>query len=184
MRAPYLTFDDGPSESTGPILDLLAEHGVRAHFFVIGARAQERRDLIERAAADGHLIGNHTWDHAALAQISDDAAVIENLGRANDVITEILGASPTLFRGPYGSVDARVERLAATLGLTHMGWDVETEDFSAPDAETVIKAVLGAGVGEIVLLHDGNGDIPDGPNGRPRTVEALARALPALRERA
>ena len=183
MFAPRLTFDDGPSESTGPILDLLAEHDVRAHFFVIGMRAQERRDLVERAAAEGHIIGNHTWDHAGLAAIPDDADVIDKLARANDAIAEILGTPPTLFRGPYGSVDARVERLAATLGLTHMGWDVVTQDFSAPDVETIVSAILGAGRDDIVLLHDGNGDIPNGPNGRPNTVEALARALPAVRDR-
>jgi peptidoglycan/xylan/chitin deacetylase (PgdA/CDA1 family) len=183
MFAPLLSFDDGPSESTGPILELLAEYGMRAHFFVIGVRAQEHPDLIERAAAEGHIVGNHTWDHAGLAAISDDADLIDKLIRANDAIAQILGAEPTLFRGPYGMVDARVERLAATLGLTHMGWDVETQDFSAPDVETIANAILGAGQDDIVLLHDGNGDIPSGPNGRPKTVDALARALPALRDR-
>jgi peptidoglycan/xylan/chitin deacetylase (PgdA/CDA1 family) len=182
MFLPRLTFDDGPSESTGAILDLLAEHDVHAHFFVIGMRAQERPDLIERTAAEGHVIGNHTWDHAGLAAIRDDADVIEKLARTSDVITKTLGAPPTLFRAPYGSVDARVERLAATLGLTHMGWDVVTQDFSAPDVETIREAILDAEQGEIVLMHDGNGDIPNGPSGRPKTVQALAETLTALRE--
>lgn len=183
MLLPRLTFDDGPSESTGAILDLLAEHDMRAHFFMIGMRAQEHPDLIERAAAEGHVVGNHTWDHAALATIPEDADVIDKLARTNHAIAMILGEPPTLFRAPYGSVDARVERLAATLGLTHMGWDVVTQDFSAPDVATIRTAILGAGRGEIVLMHDGNGDIPSGPNGRPMTVEALAEALRALRER-
>jgi peptidoglycan/xylan/chitin deacetylase (PgdA/CDA1 family) len=183
MYAPFLTFDDGPSESTGAILDLLAEHGIRAHFFVIGMHAQEHPELIERAAAEGHVIGNHTWDHAGLAAVPDDADVIDKLARANDVIAQVLGAPPTLFRGPGGSVDSRVERLAATLGLTHMGWDVETGDFSAPDLKTIVNAILAAESSDIVLLHDGNGDITTGPNGRPKTVEALGKALPMLAAR-
>jgi len=171
-----LTFDDGPSESTGQVLDLLAEYGLSAHFFVVGLRAQERSDLVKRAAADGHIVGNHTWDHAGLAAIPGDADVIDKLARANEAIGKILGTPPTLFRGPYGMVDARVERLAATLGLTHMGWEVVTGDFSGPDVETIVRAILGAGPRDVVLLHDGNGDTAQGPNGRPKTVHALAHA--------
>jgi len=110
-----LTFGDGPSESTGQVLDLLADYGLHAHFFAVGLRAQERSDSVKRAA-DGHVIGNHTWDHAGLAAIPSDAYVIDKVARANDAIARILGAPPTLFRGPYGMVEARVERLAATLG--------------------------------------------------------------------
>jgi peptidoglycan-N-acetylglucosamine deacetylase len=179
---PRLTFDDGPSESTGAILDLLAEYRVRAHFFVIGARAKEAPDLIARAAAEGHTIGNHTWDHAALAELPDDT-VLTQLARTNHAIAAILGAAPTLFRGPYGSVDARIEQLASTLGLTHMAWDVVTQDFSAPDVATILSAILGAEADATVLLHDGNGAAASGPRGRPKTVEALRRALAILSAR-
>lgn len=180
LHGPRLSFDDGPSESTDGILDLLAEYDMRAHFFVIGLRAEERPDLIERAAAQGHVIGNHTWDHAGLVPLSDDH-VIDKLARANQAIESILGTPPRLFRAPYGSVDHRVERLAATLGLTHMGWHVDTIDYEASEPpERIAEAIVAAASREIVLLHDGNGDIPSGPHGRSKTVEALGKALPDL----
>jgi peptidoglycan/xylan/chitin deacetylase (PgdA/CDA1 family) len=63
-ECPLLTFDDGPSESTGEILDLLAAYGINnAIFYVIGLRAAQRPDLVTRAAAEGHTVGNYTWDH-------------------------------------------------------------------------------------------------------------------------
>jgi peptidoglycan-N-acetylglucosamine deacetylase len=183
LRRPRLSFDDGPSESTPEILDLLRDHDVRAQFFVIGRRVRERPDVVARAFAEGHLIGNHSWDHARLAEIGDDAAVIENLAATNDEIAAITGRPPAYFRAPHASVDDRVRRLAGSIGLNHMGWDAETSDFSAPVTERIVSVLLGAGPGEIVLLHDGNGAVAAGPHGRPLTVAAVAQALPLLQQR-
>jgi peptidoglycan/xylan/chitin deacetylase (PgdA/CDA1 family) len=197
MGAPLLTFDDGPSESTAEILDLLGGYGVRATFFVIGFRAEQRSDLVKRADDDGHVIGNHTWDHVRLADILSDAegeddferrvgVVKLKLQKANDAIAALLGAPPTLFRGPWLSVDDRVFSIAETLGLSHMGVDVDTCDYDHRyDADYVANAILGAGAGDIVLLHDGTGDERGGAVNppRPKTVEALRRALPKFAER-
>ncbi len=187
MRAPILTFDDGPSDSTAEILDLLARHGVKAIFFVVGLRATQRRDLVERAAAEGHVVGNHTWDHVRLTGYSD-ADVIEKLRQTNDAIEEILGAPPTLFRGPWFGVDPRVLGLAEKLGLTHVWADVDACDYSdlpQHDAEFVANSILGAEAGQIVLLHDGNGDEMSREINppRPKTVEALRQALPVFAAR-
>jgi peptidoglycan/xylan/chitin deacetylase (PgdA/CDA1 family) len=185
MGAPLLTFDDGPSESTTQVLDLLGEHGLKAIFFVIGFRANQRPDLVERAAAEGHIVGNHTWDHVDLTGFSDDD-VIAKLRQTNDAIAKILASPPTLFRAPWLKVDARVMRLAETLGLTHMPRDVDTCDY-APDhgVDYVASAILGASAGQIVLLHDGTGDNRGGDKNppRPKTVEALQQALPRFVER-
>lgn len=182
VTAPLLTFDDGPSESTGEVLGLLAAHGVKAVFYVIGARADQRPELVARAASVGHVIGNHTWDHVRLTGYSD-ADVLEKLRQTNEVIEDILGAAPTLFRGPWFGVDERVLALATTLGLTHMWADVDTCDYSAEpehDVRFVADRILSASDGQIVLLHDGNGDemgLETNPP-RPKTVEALRLALP------
>ena len=186
MDVPLLTFDDGPSESTAEILDLLADYTVQATFFVIGSRAVQRPDLVERAAAEGHFIGNHTWDHVALAQLTNDDHVTEKLRHTNDAIEEILGAAPTLFRGPWLDVDDRVKRLAKDLELTHLDVHVDTNDYDDRfDADYVANAILDAHAGQIVLLHDGNGDERGAPINppRPKTVEALRRALPDFTDR-
>lgn len=198
MNPPLLTFDDGPSESTAEILDLLKRYGIQTTFFVIGYRAEQRSDLVERAASEGHVIGNHSWDHVRLAQILDDAegeddlavrvgVVKQQLQRANDAIAKILGAPPTEFRAPWFSADDRVVRIANTLGLTNWGPDVvETNDYHEDyDADYVARAILDAREGQVILLHDGNGDVYGGPTNppRPKTVEALGLALPEYASR-
>lgn len=187
VTAPLLTFDDGPSESTVEVLDLLAAHGLKAVFYVIGARAAQRPELVARAASEGHVIGNHTWDHVRLTGYND-ADVLEKLRQTNEVIGDIVGAAPTLFRGPRLDVDERVLALATTLGLTHMGADVDTADYSSErehDAKFVAGRILSATDGQIVLLHDGNGDemgLETNPP-RPKTVEALRLVLPEFASR-
>jgi peptidoglycan/xylan/chitin deacetylase (PgdA/CDA1 family) len=197
MSAPLLTFDDGPSESTAEILDLLRDYGIRATFFAIGFRAEQRVDLVKRAHDEGHIVGNHTWDHVALADILNDAedegdlerrvAVVKlKLQQANDVIAKILGAPPTLFRGPWLNIDDRVLHIAEQLGLSHMGVNVDTCDHDPRyDADYVANKILGAEADEIVLLHDGTGDERGGAINppRPKTVDALQRALPAFADR-
>lgn len=196
LSAPLLTFDDGPSESTEEILDLLGEYRLHATFFVIGCRAEQRPELVKRAADEGHVVANHTWDHVALAQILNDAKSADDLTRraavvglklqqANNAIATILGAPPTLFRGPWLSVDDRVIQIAGALGLSHVGVDVDTGDYAeSRSEEDVATAILGATAGQIILLHDGTGDVIGGnPNPpRPKTVDAVRRALPEFAE--
>jgi peptidoglycan/xylan/chitin deacetylase (PgdA/CDA1 family) len=197
MTRPLLTFDDGPSESTAEILDLLRERGISATFFVIGFRAEQRPDLVERAAADGHVVGNHTWDHPRLADMLNDATdqadlerradvVKLNLQQANDMIERILGAPPTLFRAPWLNVNNHVKQIAASLGLTHVDINIDTHDYDDRyDADYVAAEILGAEAGQVVLLHDGTGDELGGDVNppRPKTVEAVRRALPKFADR-
>jgi peptidoglycan/xylan/chitin deacetylase (PgdA/CDA1 family) len=197
MSAPLLTFDDGPSESTVEILDLLHQYGIQATFFVIGLRAEQRPALVKRASDEGHVIGNHTWDHVALADILRDAegegdlqrraeVVRLKLEQASDVIARILGAPPTLFRGLWLNIDDRVLGIAEGIRLSHMGIDVDTCDYDERyDADYVANAILGAETDQIVLLHDGTGDERGGDvnPARPKTVDALRRALPEFANR-
>jgi peptidoglycan/xylan/chitin deacetylase (PgdA/CDA1 family) len=181
-----LTFDDGPSEWTGPILDLLAAHGARATFFVVGSVARENAALLQRIAAEGHELGNHSWSHPALARDCDDEVVREELERTNHALAEIVGAPPRRFRAPHFDVDNRVEAIAATLGLVHTRSDVTPPDWhpgitSAVTATFVLQQVR---PGAVVNLHDG---IPPSEAGtgrtRQATVDALATILPRLADR-
>jgi peptidoglycan/xylan/chitin deacetylase (PgdA/CDA1 family) len=143
------------------------------------------------------VIANHTWDHVRLADILNDAedegdlerrveVVKLKLQQGNDVIAKILGAPPTLFRGPWFNVDDRVLHIAEMLGVRHMSADVDTCDYDPRyDADYVANAILGARADQIVLLHDGTGDERGGDINppRPKTVEALRRALPGFADR-
>ena len=181
-----LTFDDGPSDWTGPILDLLAAYDARATFFVIGSHASDRSDVLRRIVAEGHEVGNHTWSHPRLASDCTDDRVHDELERTNEALTSILGFAPTRFRAPQYDVDDRVCAIAASLGMTHTRGDVRPPDWD-PRCTAAFSATLilqQAAPGVVVGQHDGMPpETIDSGADRQATVDAVAVALPRLRER-
>lgn len=167
----YLTFDDGPHEEYTPqVLDVLARHGARATFFVVGRLARAYPDLIERIAAEGHTLANHTWRHEDLATL-DRAAFDETVGRTQAILGDL--ATPCL-RPPYGSVGPFTREWAAAHGLSVMTWDGSPEDWRRPQATEIADYIVNwAGSGMVILLHDGGGD-------RSNTVQGLDMALERL----
>jgi peptidoglycan/xylan/chitin deacetylase (PgdA/CDA1 family) len=150
-----LTFDDGPSPWTPAILDLLAGRGARATFFVVGEAVERHGEIVRRALAEGHELGNHTQTHASASSIDDDRLRRE-LERANASIEGATGIVPRLARPPYGHDPDRFGRIAAELGLDTVMWSVTPEDWSGIPGEEIARLVLEqAEPGAIVLLHDG-----------------------------
>ena len=170
----YLTFDDGPHPVHTPqVLDVLARYGARATFFVVGSLAQAYPNIIQRIAAEGHTIANHTWNHEDLAGLSR-AAFDETVGRTQAILADL--ATPCL-RPPYGSVDAFTREWASSHGLSLMTWDVSPKDWLRPPAAEIADYIVRwARAGLVVLLHDGGGD-------RSRTVQGLEMALERLVDR-
>jgi peptidoglycan-N-acetylglucosamine deacetylase len=110
------SFDDGPGPWTIPILDLLADYGVTATFFVCGDSIPGREEILKRCAADGHEIGNHTTTHPDLRTL-DEGVIRNELELAGERIELVLGVAPRVFRPPYfGSSDA-VELVSRELGF-------------------------------------------------------------------
>lgn len=169
-----LTFDDGPDPRYTPgILDTLARYGVRAVFFVCGEMAAENRDLLRRMAAEGHVIGNHTWTHPLIPRLSRPALVSE-IGRTSEVVQKTVGEAPVWFRAPFGAWNRAAFEIGAELGMEPLAWTVDTLDWKEPGTTTIISRVLeGAGPGVIVLSHDAGGD-------RSQSVRALGSYLPQL----
>ena len=167
----YLTFDDGPhAEYTPQVLDVLARYDARATFFVVGRLARAYPDLIERIAAEGHTLANHTWNHEDLATL-DQAAFDETVGRTQAILGDL--ATPCL-RPPYGSVGAFTREWAAAHGLSVMMWHGSPEDWRRPPATEIADYLVEwAGTGRVILLHDGGGD-------RSNTVQGLDMALERL----
>ncbi|MFI7438377.1 polysaccharide deacetylase family protein [Nonomuraea indica] len=174
-----LTFNDGPGPETPRLLDMLRDLGARATFFVVGANATADPWLLGRMAGEGHEIGNHSWTHRDLSQLSA-SKVLDSLGRTQDLIAVHAGRKPVLARAPYGAVSEEVRDAAHRLGLTLVGWDVntvaptETTGVSAtgrPTAETIARrAVAGARDGAVIQLHDTSGAAVDAT---PAIVGAL-----------
>ncbi|WP_326586667.1 polysaccharide deacetylase family protein [Streptomyces sp. NBC_01294] len=172
--AMVLTFDDGPDPRYTPgILDTLARYDVRAMFFVCGEMAVENRDLMRRMAAEGHVIGNHTWTHPLIPKLSRPALASE-IGRTSEVVQKALGEAPLWFRAPYGAWNRAAFEIGAELGMEPLAWTVDTLDWQEAGAATIVSRVLGgAGPGAIVLSHDAGGN-------RTQSVQAISSYLPQL----
>jgi peptidoglycan/xylan/chitin deacetylase (PgdA/CDA1 family) len=151
-----LTFDDGPHpEHTPRLLGVLREHGVPATFFVVGREAERYPELVRRAAAEGHLIGQHTFSHAEPAQTSA-AALLEDVRRADAVLAGILGEPPRLFRPPKGKLTLGKCWRLWRAGRTVVLWNADPKDYACR-SEAEVAAWFEAhppAAGDVVLLHD------------------------------
>ena len=170
----YLTFDDGPHPVYTPqVLDVLARYGARATFFVLGSLVETHPDIIERIAAEGHTIANHTWNHEVLAGLPRPA-FDDTISRTQAILADL--ATPCL-RPPYASIDAFTQEWASAHGLDLMMWTVDPGDWRRPPAAEIADHIVQrAMAGAVVLLHDGGGD-------RSRTVQGLEMALDRLADR-
>ena len=175
-RLIALTFDDGPSDVTPRVLDVLAAHGGRSTFFVLGRSVPGREHTLQRAVTEGHELGNHAWSHTHPGWL-EDAALGEELERTTALIERVAGVRPRLVRPPYGEDPERVAAIAAGVGLAPtVLWTVDPKDWRPSDPDRIADHVLRAArPGAIVDLHDGGGT--------ESTVTALERLLPALVER-
>jgi peptidoglycan-N-acetylglucosamine deacetylase len=184
-----ISFDDGPDPRWTPkILDILKEKQVPAAFFVVGEEASKSPGILKRAYAEGHSIGNHTYSHPNLDEISPTQLKWE-LNITQRLIESTLGVKSILFRPPYG-IDHQpeyAEEVAQLPGAQEMGYliigqKIDPHDWRQPygkqvPAQEIIDGVLHqADSGNIILFHDGGGD-------RSQTVAALPVIIDKLRAR-
>lgn len=150
-----LTFDDGPTGTlTEQLLDGLNERYVPATFFLCGYRVEEFPELVQRMAEEGHEVAIHGWRHAYLHTMAQEE-IREELKGTGDLVEELTGVRPKLFRPPGGLSSDTVLREAEQEGLSAILWSVDPEDWNTHDAGTVVRRVLDkAGDGDILLMHD------------------------------
>lgn len=155
-RAVCLTFDDGPHpELTPRLLDLLADLEVVATFFVIGKQVEKYPEVVRRIVQEGHGIGNHTYSHPQRQALTTQGAAVE-VTRSAEVIAQIAGTTPSLFRPPRGQVTARDLWRLWREGLTTVLWNVDPKDYKTASADELrewfrARELTG---GDLVLFHD------------------------------
>jgi peptidoglycan-N-acetylglucosamine deacetylase len=169
-----LTFDDGPSPIfTRQILDVLRRYEAVATFFCVGLNAHAFPETLDQIAAAGHEVGNHTWSHPYLPDLSR-GEVTAQLERTNEAIARVTGEAPALVRPPYGGRSAQLLRWLAGADMTSVLWNADTSDWARPGQEVIEAEVARqAAPGSIVLFHDGGGD-------RSQTVAALPGIMDLL----
>lgn len=169
-----LTFDDGPSQYSDAILDVLKDKKARATFFDLGSQALAWPAAERRMIAEGHQVASHSDTHPNMPDL-DANAIRKDITDGFAHIESASGVKTTTFRSPYGAFGAKQWDAAGDLIGMNVLWDIDTEDWKQPGADAIHDAVMsGAHNGAIVLMHDGGGD-------RSQTVEALPRIIDDLR---
>lgn len=148
-----LTFDDGPTHRyTEPILDCLKEYQASATFFILGSRADDCPDLLQRMVLEGNEIGNHTFSHKQLTTLSK-AKIEEEIIATQESIHDVTNLYPGVIRPPYGSKNDTVMECAK--GIKIVTWTIDTEDWRSKNAETIVnKVIKDVKDGDIILMHD------------------------------
>jgi len=172
----WLTIDDGPGDDTLAMLELLDAHGAKATFFVVGARAAARPELLHEIARRGHGIGNHSYHHpSAWFWALPPARMRREVTRTQAVLEEISGVAPRWFRAVVGMANPFVAAELKRHGLARVAWGARGYDaVAAEPAGVVARIERGLRPGAIVLLHEGAR--------HGRNVETLALLLQRLDE--
>ena len=169
-----LTFDDGPHPKyTDEILDILSEYGVKATFFVIGTNVDEHPEILQRELAEGHEIGNHTFDHSYMNKLNESNTISE-IKKCESAVISAGGPATSLLRPPGGICSSRLKKQCRSLKYSIVLWSVDTRDWTRPTAANITRTVLNnVSSGDIILMHDY-------VSGKSNTPEALRSIIPAL----
>lgn len=173
-----LTFDDGPTAHTGPMLDALAARGVSATFFTTGRNVNNFPEIAARIVDEGHEIACHGHNHPLMTQMSEVEVRLQLINSRNAVSEATGGAAMTLFRPPYGAHNNTVRMAAEDNGMALVLWSIDTFDWRDRDVETIVSRVIGANGrprvedGDIILMHDT----------MPTSVAAAGRIIDALQQ--
>ena len=169
-----MTFDDGPHPHNTPrLLDILRARNIKATFFVIGQSVDLYPQVVRRAVAEGHEIGNHTYSHRLLSK-SSDSEICLDLSRCRDAIAHASGVQPRTMRPPYGGMLQRQrEMVHNAFGYPTILWSVDPLDWKRPGASVITSRILrGTTAGSIILSHDLHAPTVDA---MPATLDGLLR---------
>lgn len=182
----YLTFDDGPSENTGAILDILASYDIKATFFVVGKETDEAKELYKRIVDEGHTLGMHSYSHKYSVIYDSVEAFSSDVHKLQDLLVDVTGYKPELYRFPGGSSNL-VSNISMTEfikylnqeDITYFDWNVASGDATSQnvDVDTLVENVMNdveLYKTSVILMHDGVSKVT--------SVEALPIIIERLKE--
>ena len=169
-----LSFDDGPHPSFTPkILNLLQKYGIKATFFMIGCNVENYPAVAKRVASEGHEIGNHTYSHPHMRQLSL-SSLLEEVRKTEDILQKNGIKKPRLFRPPEGFRSEEQVQALEKEGYQTIIWSLDTRDWEGKAASDIISVVLhGVRGGDVLLFHDYT-------SRSNTTITALEQLIPRL----
>ena len=134
-------------------MSTLRNAGATATVFPTGSNASSNPSLMQAYKNAGLQIGNHSWDHPHLANLSQ-SDIQSQLSRSQTAIQQTAGVTPTLFRPPYGETNQTLKSVESSLGLREIIWDVDSNDWNNASADAIRQAAARLTNGQIILMHD------------------------------
>nr|WP_275446000.1 polysaccharide deacetylase family protein [Paenibacillus sp. ACRSA] len=179
-KLAYITFDDGPSEHTATLLDILKQHEAKATFFMIGRQLNQHKEVVERLVKEGSYPGLHSMTHNynKLYKSGSSSNFVKEFKKEQKMVQELIGFTPHLIRAPYGSSPQIGEKFRgdiAAAGFKMWDWTTDSLDWNLPGQPDKIVDRVSSSVHrdkEVILMHE-----------REQTVQALPRILKMLEER-
>lgn len=163
-----LTFDDGPTEYTLLVLDLLKKHRQKATFFCIGNQIERFPETAKRIVNEGHILANHTFSHPKNMGFLNRKAVLNEIASNQEIIRKTVGKEPLFFRPPFGVTNPNIAQACEKLNLSVIGWNIRSLDTVIASETKILDRILPRlQKGSIILLHDTSA----------KTVNVLERLL-------
>jgi peptidoglycan/xylan/chitin deacetylase (PgdA/CDA1 family) len=154
-KVAALTFDDGPDkEQTPKVLDILKEYDVKACFFCIGSKIEGNERMLLRMKEEGHLIGNHSFNHFFSFPLYTFRRMKEDLSNCEQAIEKVTKEKTALFRPPFGITNPTVAKVVRAMGYTTIGWSIRSLDTCKNESAVLKRIKRGLKPGVIILLHD------------------------------
>lgn len=189
QKRVFLTFDDGPSQNTETILNILKEQNIKATFFVLGSRVEVKPEITKKIFEEGHFIANHGYSHSYSSIYSSPEEVLREYQHCNDVVSKAIGEADYqshLFRfpggyvgGKYAKIKQQANQILEQNEIMHVDWNAVTGDAEKqnPNAEYLINNLQRTTQGKnsvVILMHDAAA--------KTMTAEILPQVIQYLRE--
>lgn len=154
-KAIAITFDDGPTENTALILDVLKSYNIKATFFCIGEQIEKNSDIFKRIDAEGHLIGNHSYSHHLWFDFFSANRMMAEFQKTDSIIEKLISKKIKFFRPPYGVTNPTLKKAVIKMNYTTIGWSLKSFDTVKKDKQDLLLGLKKKlKKGDIVLFHD------------------------------
>jgi len=155
-----ITFDDGPSDKTEQVLEILKNYNIKATFFVVGKQIEKYKNVLQKIDEDGHIIGNHSYTHHFWFDLFSAKRMTDELAKTEQIIENVISKKVKLFRPPYGVTNPALNKVVIKMNYTTVGWSLKSRDTVIKDKNKISKRLQQKlKSGAVILFHDTSPEI-------------------------